>query len=361
MVTQAFWQGKRVLLTGHTGFKGTWAALWLTAMGAKVTGISLPANTDFFGMLSPWTGLDEHLINIEDRTKLQTLLAEQMQAAPFDIVIHMAAQSLVRPSYKAPVETFATNVMGTLHLLEAVSQQTSPQVILVVTSDKVYQNLDIEQPFVEPDALGGDDPYSASKSCAELAVRSWRVSGLSAAESTLVTARAGNVIGGGDWSVDRLIPDLVRAWSQSEPLQLRYPQSTRPWQHVLDVLHGYFSYIEALAGDRREQQGQSLPSSLNFGPALDACLPAGEVIQRMQAAMGSNVPVLTDSSIQHLPEKSRLTLNTQLAQSTLAWRPALSIDQSIQWTADWYKAWHDGQAMRAFSLAQLAQYESLLS
>ena len=347
----SFWQDKRVLLTGHTGFKGTWASLWLTQLGAKVTGLSLQPEAGFFALLEPWSGLEHKIIDLRERLTVTNYLKNQ----EFDFVIHMAAQSLVRRSFHSPIDTYATNLMGTLHLLEALQQAVHFQVILVITSDKVYKNQGIASPFRESDSLGGDDPYSASKGCCELAVQSWRLSGLCHEKTKLVTARAGNVIGGGDWSEDRLIPDLIRAWTSNEALALRYPEATRPWQHVLDVLDGYFSYIQTLS------QEEPVSASMNFGPETDACLPANQVIAKMQSALLSNVPVNINSNIKHLPEKSRLTLDTALALRQLGWRSRLDIDQTIQWTADWYRAWREGEDMRSFSIKQISQYQALQS
>lgn len=345
----AFWRGKRVLLTGHNGFKGTWATLWLTSMGAHVTGISLEPETRFFGLMGDWPGLENRICDLRDRETV----AKCIKDAGHDIVLHMAAQALVRKSFSSPVETYATNLMGTLHLLEAIRQTQPPAVVLVVTSDKVYRNLEDHSPFRESDPLGGDDPYSASKGCAELAVQSWRSCGLCHQETRLATARAGNVIGGGDWSEDRLVPDLIRAWEHNRPLALRYPQATRPWQHVLDVLGGYFGYIQALAS------GGQIPYSLNFGPEADACLPTVSIVEKMQRAMGSRIPVTIESQSSSMPEKSRLTLDASLAHQVLGWRPRLGIDTGIEWTADWYRAWRQGKNMRDFSLRQISDYQML--
>ena len=238
-----FWQGRRVLLTGHTGFKGAWAALWLERLGAEVFGLARPPDTEpnLYTLLAPsQAGI---LADLMDRAAVRDAVAE---ARP-QIVIHMAAQALVRRSYADPVETFASNVMGTVNLLDALGQQKDLEAVLVVTSDKVYGQGQGSGPFVEGDALGGVDPYSASKACVEHVVASW-AQGLWTEGPRLATARAGNVIGGGDWAADRIIPDVWRAWTGGAPLSLRNPQATRPWQHVLDALSGYLLYVERLAG-----------------------------------------------------------------------------------------------------------------
>jgi CDP-glucose 4,6-dehydratase len=342
---QHLWNNKRILLTGHTGFKGAWATLWLESLGAKVTGLSLPEdkNTNLFSLLSPWLLLDHRTGDIRDATTVKQLF----NAASFDIIIHMAAQSLVRKSYAQPMETFATNIMGTLNILSAANPAA---LILVITSDKVYRNEGNAIPFREHDPLGGDDPYSASKACAEIAAQCWRQS----YGSTLVTARAGNVIGGGDFAEDRLVPDFIRALAAGSPLHLRYPHATRPWQHVLDVLAGYFMYCEHLI------EGKQLPPSLNFGPDISGCLPASQLIDGLQQALGSAVACVNGSMPDMCKEKSHLALNSAAARNILGWRPRLEGGDIVRWTADWYKNWQAGQDMRAYSLGQLATYQELL-
>jgi CDP-glucose 4,6-dehydratase len=269
-----------------------------------------------------------------------------------EIVIHMAAQALVRRSYRQPLETFATNVMGTANLLAAVlAAPAPPQVVLAVTSDKVYGNDDSGRACREDDRLGGDDPYSASKACAELVAHSFRQS-FAKAGTRVATARAGNVIGGGDWAEDRLIPDMVRSLERGEPFVLRNPNSTRPWQHVFDVLNGYFAYVEALAaGDA--------PSSLNFGPRADGGVTTAEIVALFAAALGRDIPTETAGGQEALKEKRRLALDATLAARTLGWRPRLTTAGAVRLTADWYGAYLAGRDMRAYSLAQLRQYGEL--
>jgi CDP-glucose 4,6-dehydratase len=342
-----FWQNKKVLLTGHTGFKGVWAALWLKQMGASVTGIALEPDNKFYDIMNHLPGIKNHTCDIRDRKALLPILKE---AAP-DIVIHMAAQSLVRKSYHDPLTTFETNILGTANILYLLRElPTPPQVVLVITSDKVYENTETGIPLKETDRFGGDDPYSASKACTEIVTASMRKSYFK--DTIVATARAGNVIGGGDWSEDRLIPDIIRSLENNTPFTLRNPNSTRPWQHVLDVLHGYFVYIEALA------QKKEIPLSLNFGPSDEACIPAGEIVSKMEKALGST-PRKEASAPSTLAEKTLLHLDSSLAAKALKWRPKLSIDESINWTASWYAAYLKGEDMKAFSLQQLTAHESL--
>ena len=342
-----FWKNKNVLLTGHTGFKGVWAALWLKQMGANVTGIALEPDTKFYEIMNRLPGIANHICDIRNRDQLLPIL---QKTAP-DIVIHMAAQSLVRKSYHDPLTTFETNIIGTANILYLLRElSTPPKVALVITSDKVYENTETGVPLKEDDRFGGDDPYSASKACTEIVTASLRKSFFK--ETIVATARAGNVIGGGDWSEDRLIPDIIRSLENNTPFALRNPASTRPWQHVLDVLHGYFVYIEALAG------GKDIPLALNFGPGKEACIPAGEIVSKMEKALGST-PRKEEAKTSTLAEKTLLHLDSTLASKNLGWHPKLSIDESIDWTASWYAAYLKGEDMYTYSLKQLTVHKSL--
>ena len=349
-----FWRDRRVLLTGHTGFKGAWAALWLEALGADVTGLALAPEPgkSLFNMLSPWKQLKSHLCDIRDAT---TTRLNVLESEP-EIVIHMAAQSLVRRSYRKPLETLATNIMGTSNLLQALLElPVKPQAIIIVTSDKVYQNNDSGRAFNEDDRLGGDDPYSASKACTEMVTHAFRESYFKANSSQLASARAGNVIGGGDWSEDRLIPDLIRSIEHKTPFVLRNPNATRPWQHVLDVISGYFTYIEALIID------QETPLALNFGPTRANNLSTAEIVRKLGEAIGTSIINKISSQTLECKEKEKqlLSIDATRATETLGWKPRLSIQESLQWTAAWYRSYLEGKDMRAFSLAQLNQFESL--
>ena len=349
-----FWHGRRVLLTGHTGFKGAWTALWLERLGAEVTGFSLAPPDDRDGIYkcaAPWPRLRSIIGDLRDPAAVARAVAD---ANP-EIIIHMAAQALVRRSYADPVETFGTNVMGTVNLLSAASGLPALRSILVVTSDKVYDNNDTGRAFCEDDPLAGDDPYSASKAATELVARSWRKSFLrDAGIPILGIARAGNVIGGGDWGEDRLVPDVLRAGVKGEPVVLRYPTATRPWQHVLDVVSGYLNYAERLTVDPA-----GAPNALNFGPGPQLPAPtAREIVERLQAGFGWTHGWVLQPG-ESLPEKTLLSLDPSLAAATLAWRPKLNPFDALDWIADWHRAHLAGRDMREVSLDQIAAFEKL--
>jgi len=354
VMANAFWRGKRVLVTGHTGFKGAWAALWLERAGAHVTGFALAPPEDrpsLYASAAPWPRLNTVIADLRDADAVRRVV----EACDPEIVIHMAAQALVRRSYRDPVETFGTNVMGTVNLLAALAHRPSLRTILVVTSDKVYANDGTGRPFREDDPLGGDDPYSASKAATELVARSWRASYFGGAGSpALAVARGGNVIGGGDWGEDRLIPDIIRNGIQGQPAVLRYPEATRPWQHVLDVLSGYLAYAERLM----LKPGET-PTSLNFGPSRDEpTICVREIAERVQAELGWSHGWIAETG-NAFPEKTLLTLDASLAAKTLSWRPKLGISEALAWTVRWHQAHAAGQKMRDVSLADIAAYEAL--
>ena len=350
-----FWHGRRVLVTGHTGFKGAWLCLWLEKLGADVSAVALAPDTapSLYALLAPWRGAQHHIQDIRDLARLREIFTA---AAP-EIVIHMAAQALVRPSYDDPVGTFETNLMGTVNVLEAARACPSIKVILAVTSDKVYANDGHGRPFTETDALGGNDPYSASKACTELVCRSYHASFFKHRGVRLATARAGNVIGGGDWSKDRLVPDVVRAREAGEPIALRYPDAVRPWQHVLDPLGGYLMYAEALA---RSAEGSLPPPALNFGPDELSSATVSEIAEALGKAEGlgdGRGEAWKQAPGTHAGEAALLKLDSALARRTLGWRPCLGLNDALAWTADWYRANRANTDMRAFSLAQIAAYE----
>lgn len=349
-----FWKGRRVFLTGHTGFKGSWLSLWLERLGAEVSAVSLEPEThpSLYARLSPWSGAGHHFADIREAA----ILHRYFRAFEPEIVIHMAAQALVRRSYEDPAETFSTNVIGTANVLDAVRETPSVRTVLVVTSDKVYANNGSGIPFVETDTLGGKDPYSNSKACTELVVQSYRDSFFKGHDIKLATVRAGNVIGGGDWSKDRLIPDFIRAFEGGKPIMLRYPAAVRPWQHVLEPLGGYLSFAQMLT----EERGKDLPDALNFGPDPESFSTVSELAEALgRAHRVEDVWRLAPG--EHLPEAPALTLSSALALDTIGWRPRLSLQQTIDWTAAWYKANREGEDMRAFSLGQIAAYEEAVS
>ena len=322
--------------------------LWLQALGAKVTGYALAPHTEpsMFALVSSHS--PSHIADIRDEHKVRDALI----GADPHIVIHLAAQALVRESYRDPLATYSTNVMGTGILLQACRALKQLQCVLVVTSDKVYENRGAGQPFVESDRLGGHDPYSNSKACAELLTVSFRDSFFGDG-APIATARAGNVIGGGDWSQDRLIPDCVRALKAGEPVALRYPDAIRPWQHVLEPLSGYLALAQALV-----QAPTATPRAVNFGPDPSSFCSVREVVEHFSAKFSGRPGWRPDAGL-HPKEASALTLSSALAQNSLGWHPRLAIGEALAWTADWYLAHAAGENMTKYSEAQIARYESL--
>jgi CDP-glucose 4,6-dehydratase len=345
-----FWHNRRVFLTGHTGFKGAWAALSLNALGAQVYGYALPPEGD----PNLWRGIDTGLLAGETLADLadQRALSAAVASAGPQVVIHMAAQALVRRSFEDPVGTIATNAMGTVHLLEALRGSDGLEAVLVVTTDKVYANDDAGRDFIESDPLGGHDPYSASKAAAEIMARSYAESFFEPRGIPVATARAGNVIGGGDWSADRLVPDVWRAMRAGEPIRLRAPESTRPWQHVLEPVGGYLIFAEALV------RKADTPRALNFGPLPGSPITVAEVASAMGAALGFDRPWIHDQG-EHPPEMKMLSLNPELARASLGWRPRLDHRTAIEWTAQWYGDFLAGGDAAALCLDQLRRYEAL--
>jgi len=343
-----FWAGKRVLLTGHTGFKGGWLSLWLARLGADVTGIALvpatsPALFDGAGIA---TRVRHRVMDIRDTAAI----ASCVQTVRPQIVFHLAAQPLVRQSYAAPVETFATNVMGTISVLDALRGATDARVVVVATTDKVYRNVERLQPYREADALGGHDPYSASKAASELAIASYRDSFLGEQGVAVASARAGNVVGGGDWSVERLLPDAVRAWQAGHPLDVRRPDAVRPWQHVVEPLSGYMALAAHLWSD------PSIAGSFNFGPESGETSTVRAVIEKARCAFaGAEVRYAADHAGPH--EAGLLALDVAKARQLLGWRPCWRLDQTIARTVDWYRAHSAGQSMHTLCEADIDAYE----
>lgn len=347
-----FWKNRRILLTGHTGFKGSWMALFLEALEAKTVGISLPAAThpSLFEILSPWPRLDSHLCDIRDHRQLQEMIT---RINP-EIVIHMAAQPLVRQSYLHPLETIESNVMGTVYLLETLRNCPALQAVLVITSDKVYANQQNDSALTENAALGGRDPYSASKACTEILTKAYSESYFADRQICVFTARAGNVIGGGDWAEDRLIPDLWRAYVTDHPVALRYPNAVRPWQHVFDPLYGYLKYIEAML-----LQPLELPTALNFGPSDHQHYTVKELAEHFAAELEH--PNLFKMQQDHsaLKETSYLSIDANLAKKTLDWEAKLKMKDAMSLTSQWYKFFLKSENMRKYSLKQIDHYLSL--
>lgn len=345
-----FWRGKRVLLTGHTGFKGSWLALWLHRLGAKVSGISLtPVTTpNLFDLASIETITDSHFCDIRDAA----LLAALINKAQPEIVFHLAAQALVRASYRDPLATFTTNIQGSANVLDALRPLDSVRAVVAITTDKVYQNLEQPPyPYRETDVLGGHDPYSASKAAAEIVIASYRDSYLNEKGIAVASARAGNVIGGGDWSEDRLIPDAIRAWTANQPLQIRRPQATRPWQHVLEPLSGYIKLAENL------WRQPALAGAYNFGPETHEAATVREVVQLAQSAYGRGQVTWGDGS-QGPHEAGWLTLEIAKARALLGVKPRWSLAEAVQRTMRWYRLQLEGAGAREACEADFAAYEA---
>jgi CDP-glucose 4,6-dehydratase len=351
MVMQSnFWKEKRVLLTGHTGFKGGWLAIWLHALGARVTGISLPPVTapNLFSLAGVERLIDSRYADIREAEQL----ADLVQEAEPEIVFHLAAQPLVLAGYRQPVETFATNVMGTVHLLDALRRTDSVRVCILVTTDKVYRNREWPYPYREDDALGGHDPYSASKTATEIVAASYRNAFLAARGVALATVRAGNVIGGGDWSENRLIPDAIRAWESGGALEIRNPQSIRPWQHVLEPLAGYLLLAERL------RQQPELAGAYNLGPETGSAATVREVIElAMQCWPQATVQWGEGGQGPH--EAGWLALEIAKARTVLGIRPKLPLPEAISRTMLWYRRLSEGADARELCLAEIAEFEAL--
>ena len=351
----SFWRGKRVFLTGHTGFKGGWLSLWLQQLGADLTGYALhpPTQPNLFEKARVGEGMTSVIGDIRDGAKLMAVMRD---SAP-DIVIHMAAQPLVRHSYIDPVETYSTNVMGTVHFLEAVRQCANARAVVNVTTDKCYENREWLWPYRENDAMGGYDPYSSSKGCAELVTAAYRNSYFNAKSQAqnqlaLASARAGNVIGGGDWTEDRLVPDILRAFSRGEPVMIRNPHAVRPWQHVLEPLRGYLMLAERLFSE-----GATFADAFNFGPCEDDARAVEWVVRQLATKWGGPAVWRLDGA-NHPHEASLLRLDISKAAFQLAWRPVLNLDEGLQLTLDWARANLEGQDMHAYTNVQINDYQA---
>lgn len=355
-LSSAFWSGKRVLVTGHTGFKGSWLALWLQSMGARVSGFALDPATEpsLFVQARVAEGIDDRRGDVRDLGVLLDLIADVQP----EIVLHLAAQPLVRESYRDPLGTYSSNVMGTLNLLEAIRQVGGVRACVLVTTDKVYANQEWVWPYRENEALGGHDPYSSSKACCEILAQSYAASFFPAEQYAehglaLATARAGNVLGGGDFSPERLIPDVLKAWSGGEPVTLRYPQAVRPWQHVLEPLAGYLQLAAALY-----EKGPDYAGAWNFGPGEADMCSVGEVVATLASQWPHAPGVQVEKSDLH--EAGLLRLDSSRARKLLNWQPRWSLQECLEQTLGWHLAMRRGTDMRGVTLTQLSLYQESL-
>lgn len=354
-MNRKFWNGKRVFLTGHTGFKGSWLSLWLQQIGVELTGYALdpPTNPSLFELARVASGIRSVVGDIRDAHALSTALRESRP----EVVIHMAAQPLVRYSYNAPVETFATNIMGTVNLLEAVRQIDSVRAIVIVTSDKCYENREWPWGYRENESMGGYDPYSSSKACAELVTAAYRNSYFNPARYrdhgvALASARAGNVIGGGDWAADRLIPDILRSIEVGQPVTIRSPNAIRPWQHVLEPLAGYLRLAEKLDTD-----GVAFAEGWNFGPSDEDARPVQWIVEKLTEKWGNGASWCVDNTLQP-HEAHYLKLDCSKARSVLDWCPRWDLETTLTNIVTWHKTKHIGGDIRQATIDQILQYEA---
>ncbi|MDD4946163.1 MAG: CDP-glucose 4,6-dehydratase [Gallionella sp.] len=348
-----FWRGKRVLLTGHTGFKGSWLSLWLQSMGAEVVGYALapPTTPSLFEIANVTAGMTHIEGDIRDLAHLRAVFAEHQP----EIVIHMAAQALVRHSYAEPVETYSTNVMGTVNVLEAVRNAGCVKAVVNVTSDKCYENREWVWGYRENEAMGGFDPYSNSKGCAELVASAYRSSFFNPEKFqqhgvALASARAGNVIGGGDWAEDRLIPDILRAITAGRPVHIRSPHAIRPWQHVLEPLSGYL-----LLAERLFTEGVAHAEGWNFGPNDEDAKPVQWIVERLTETWGDGASWVLDGG-EHPHEAHYLKLDCSKARMRLAWQPRWRLEATLEKIVEWHRALQNGQDMREVTLKQISAY-----
>ena len=352
---QNTFRNQTIIVTGHTGFKGSWLTAWLVKLGAKVVGIShdVPTDPSNFKVSGICDVVEDHRIDIRDVDSVQSVFTKTQP----DFVFHLAAQALVRPSYEHPLDTFSTNAMGSATIMEAIRTLQKPLVAIMITSDKAYDNVEWEQGYIETDRLGGKDPYSASKGMAELAIYSFLHSYFTNPETgvRLGIARAGNVIGGGDWAKDRILPDCVKAWSKNKTVDIRSPHATRPWQHVLEPISGYLSLAASL------QEGPTLHGEpYNFGPPESQNYSVGALIDEMAKSWDYVKWNDISKTQEHVHEAGLLQLNCDKALNDLHWAPTLDFEETVKMTIDWYREYYEsGQSMRIFTMKQIEEYEQM--
>jgi CDP-glucose 4,6-dehydratase len=351
-VTSEFWRGRRVFITGHTGFTGAWLAHWLKRAGAIVNGLALqpPTNPSLYDQANVGAGIQSVIADVRDLAAVERAMA----AASPEVIFHLAAQPIVRASYDDPVATYAINVMGTVHILDAARRCPSIRVVIVVTSDKCYENREWLWPYRENEALGGKDPYSNSKACAELVTAAYRSSFFHEESAPRVaTARAGNILGGGDWAKDRLVPDLIRAFASGTPALIRNPDAIRPWQFVLDALNGYRTLAEAL------WNGTAAPEAWNFGPYEADAHSVEWIAGRLCDAWGNSAAWTRDDD-SHQREAGVLTLDSSRARSLLGWKPRVRLEDAVEWIVEFYEGWKGGDASAATLMdRQIERFEAI--
>lgn len=353
MTARGFWKGRSVVVTGHTGFKGGWLCWWLKRLGARVAGIALdpPTSPNLFETTSLAGEISSTRADLRDLAAVSVVFQKEQA----EVVFHLAAQSLVRESYRQPVDTFSTNIAGTVNCLEAARTCSSVRAMVIVTTDKCYRNRGWSRGYREEDELGGDDPYSASKASAELITHAYRKAffDVRSGSALIASARAGNVIGGGDWAIDRLVPDAMRAFAKTQRLQVRNPESTRPWQHVLEPLSGYLMLAERLCGG-----DETAAEAWNFGPDAGAVTTVSWVADQLALRWGKGAGWEHDRGA-HPHEAVMLALDSSKARDRLGWRPLLSLDKALDWAVEWYRAYASGLDCRDLTLQQISRFEEL--
>jgi len=352
-INQKFWRGKKVLVTGHTGFKGSWLSLWLQQLGAQVTGYALepPTEINMFELAGISKGMKSITADVRDLENLKKVFRKEQP----EIVIHLAGQPIVKLSYDDPILTYTTNVMGTAHILEAAKNISSTRAMVCITSDKCYENNAWVWGYRENDKLGGSDPYASSKACAELIISAYRNSYMRFPQFniSLASTRAGNVIGGGDWARDRLVPDIMRNFINKETVLIRNPKATRPWQHVLEPLSGYLMLAESLY-----REGNKFAEAWNFGPNIDQSKPVSFIVDYLTKGWGEGATWKLDEGY-HPHEDLLLALDSSKAKRLLKWHPKLSLKETLDWTIDWYKAYANNEDMRKKTIKQIEKYQNL--